>query len=180
MHAFDLLLPPFIYLSLVTDSLRVLDLKLSGDLPVNATGRRDNEKSEERICSRLRDVSFHKEEEISMRCLGRSSKASKNFLNECRDEYLRLIKNKTAVFKHRNDRWERATAVDTRPLSTVILGDAQKQSFIKDVEDFLNPRTRRWYSWRSMPYRRGYLLYGSLSHISPARLQQLPAVAGVL
>ncbi|KAH6954058.1 P-loop containing nucleoside triphosphate hydrolase protein, partial [Ilyonectria sp. MPI-CAGE-AT-0026] len=69
-------------------------------------------------------------------------------------------KSKTAVFKHRNDRWERATAVDARPLSTVILDDAQKQSFIKDVEYFLNPRTRRWYSTRSIPYRRGYLLYG--------------------
>ncbi|KAH8651726.1 P-loop containing nucleoside triphosphate hydrolase protein [Ilyonectria robusta] len=108
----------------------------------------------------LRDVGFHKEEEISITCLGRSSTALKNFLIECRDEYLNLIKNKTAVFKHRNDRWERATAVDARPLSTVILGDAQKQSFIKDVEDFLNLRTRRWYSTRSMPYRRGYLLHG--------------------
>ncbi|KAH8661726.1 mitochondrial chaperone BCS1 [Ilyonectria robusta] len=108
----------------------------------------------------LRDVGFHKEEEISITCLGRSSKTLKNFLNKCRDEYLHLIKNKTAVFKHRNDRWERATAVDARPLSTVILGDAQKQSFIKDVEDFLNLRTRRWYSMRSMPYRRGYLLHG--------------------
>ncbi|KAH6884968.1 P-loop containing nucleoside triphosphate hydrolase protein [Thelonectria olida] len=108
----------------------------------------------------LKDVGFHKEEEICITCLGRSSWALKNFLSDCRDEYLNLIKNKTSVFKHRADRWERATAVDARPLSTVILGDAQKQSFIKDVEEFLNPRSRRWYSVKSMPYRRGYLLYG--------------------
>ncbi|KAH6869237.1 P-loop containing nucleoside triphosphate hydrolase protein [Thelonectria olida] len=108
----------------------------------------------------LRDTGFHKEEQISVTCLGRSSQALKTFLNECRDEYLSLIKNKTSVFRHRRDHWERATTVAARPLSTVILSDVQKQSFIKDVETFLSPRTRQWNSTRSMPYRRGYLFYG--------------------
>jgi mitochondrial chaperone BCS1 len=28
------------------------------------------------------------------------------------------------------------------------------------MKDYLHPYTRRWYSNRGIPYRRGYLLYG--------------------
>jgi chaperone BCS1 len=47
-----------------------------------------------------------------------------------------------------------------RPLSTVVLDEAQKQAFIEDIKEYLHPRTRRWYSNRGIPYRRGYLLHG--------------------
>ncbi|KAG5802783.1 hypothetical protein H9Q74_013603 [Fusarium xylarioides] len=108
----------------------------------------------------LKDIGFRKEEEICITCLGRSSWVLQDFMSDCRDQYLQLIKTKTSVFKHRGDHWERGTAVDVRPMSTVIPGDAQKQSFVKDVEKFLDPKTRRWYSIKSIPYRRGYLLHG--------------------
>ncbi|KAL3483003.1 P-loop containing nucleoside triphosphate hydrolase protein [Aspergillus germanicus] len=36
-----------------------------------------------------------------------------------------------------------------------------KQSFVKDIEDFLRPETRSKYSRQGSPYRRGYLLAGS-------------------
>jgi chaperone BCS1 len=48
----------------------------------------------------------------------------------------------------------------SRPFSTVILNDKVKQDLIEDVTDYLNPATRRWYSNRGIPYRRGYLLHG--------------------
>jgi chaperone BCS1 len=47
-----------------------------------------------------------------------------------------------------------------RPLSTVILEQEQKNSFIDDIKEYLHPRTRRWYSNRGIPYRRGYLFHG--------------------
>jgi mitochondrial chaperone BCS1 len=30
---------------------------------------------------------------------------------------------------------------------------------LKDIKNFLDPRSRKWYSGRGIPYRRGYLLY---------------------
>ncbi|KAE8378207.1 P-loop containing nucleoside triphosphate hydrolase protein [Aspergillus bertholletiae] len=47
-----------------------------------------------------------------------------------------------------------------RPLSTVILDQEQKDAFVDDIKEYLHPRTRRWYSNRGIPYRRGYLLHG--------------------
>jgi chaperone BCS1 len=42
----------------------------------------------------------------------------------------------------------------------VVLDEAVKQSLLDDMNDYLNPYTRRWYSNRGIPYRRRYLLYG--------------------
>jgi chaperone BCS1 len=45
-------------------------------------------------------------------------------------------------------------------MSTVVLDQAQKDSIIADIQDYLHPRTKKWYSNRGIPYRRGYLLHG--------------------
>jgi len=42
----------------------------------------------------------------------------------------------------------------------VVLDESVKQSLLDDMRDYLHPHTRRWYSNRGIPYRRGYLLYG--------------------
>jgi chaperone BCS1 len=41
-----------------------------------------------------------------------------------------------------------------------VLDDLQKATILKDINDFLHPRTPRWYSNRGIPYRRGYLFHG--------------------
>ncbi|KAH7418669.1 P-loop containing nucleoside triphosphate hydrolase protein [Cadophora sp. MPI-SDFR-AT-0126] len=43
---------------------------------------------------------------------------------------------------------------------TVILDEKKKTALVEDIKDFLDPETRAWYSWRGIPYRKGYLLYG--------------------
>lgn len=106
------------------------------------------------------DVGFHKEEQISITCVGWSSRILKELLEECRLEYLNESKNKTTIHGHRDDRWRKEKAVTVRPLSTVILDEKQKQPLIRDLRDFLDPQTRRRYSEHSIPYKRGYLLYG--------------------
>ncbi|KAL4956077.1 P-loop containing nucleoside triphosphate hydrolase protein [Aspergillus filifer] len=35
-----------------------------------------------------------------------------------------------------------------------------KNDLVKDMEEFLDEETQRWYSARGFPYRRGYLLLG--------------------
>lgn len=65
-------------------------------------------------------------------------------------------------------------AKSPRPLSTVVLHPQQKQTFVDDIKEYLHPRTRRWYSDRGIPYRRGYLLCG------PPGTSLCVAVAGLL
>lgn len=106
------------------------------------------------------DVGFYREEQISITCVGRSSR-NLNFLENCRLEYLNESKNKTTIHGHRDDHWRKEKAVTARPLSTVIPDEKQKEPLIRDLTDFLNTQTRRRYSEHSIPYKRGYLLYGS-------------------
>ncbi|KAF4582832.1 mitochondrial chaperone BCS1 [Ophiocordyceps camponoti-floridani] len=108
----------------------------------------------------VRDAGLHKEEEISISCLGRSSSVLRRLLGECRAEYLSRIKYMTTVFENRGDTWVKATERETRPLSTVILGERQKRQLVDDIKGFLDAETRRWFARRAIPYRRGYLLYG--------------------
>jgi chaperone BCS1 len=84
----------------------------------------------------------------------------KEFFSECRAKYLKLVKNKTTVFKHQNGDWKKTRAIDIRPLDTVILDEKIKTALLKDVQAFLDPETQTWYSRRGILYRKGYLLYG--------------------
>ncbi|KAJ6436589.1 mitochondrial chaperone BCS1 [Purpureocillium lavendulum] len=106
------------------------------------------------------DIGFRKEEEISITSFGRSSELLRQFLEECRDEYLKQIQKKTTIFENRNDRWKKVATRTIRPLSTVIVNEKQKQHLFEDVKTFIAPDTRRWFVERNIPYRRGYLLYG--------------------
>ncbi|KAJ5288354.1 hypothetical protein PENANT_c105G01098 [Penicillium antarcticum] len=99
-------------------------------------------------------------EKISVTCLGRSSVILKDLLKECQEEYLSHIENSTTIFGHSGAQWKKEKAKRTRPLSTVILRENEKNSLIQDMKDFLEPQTRSWYSEHSIPYRRGYLLHG--------------------
>ena len=103
---------------------------------------------------------YNKHEEVSVTCLGRSPHILKDLLTECQEEYLSHFENKTAIYGHSGADWEREKAKDARPLSTVLLREAEKAPLIKDMSDFLHPETQEWYSQRSIPYRRGYLFHG--------------------
>jgi chaperone BCS1 len=99
-------------------------------------------------------------QEISISCVGRSPKVLREFFDECRVEYLKQIQRKTSVFEHGEGGWKKTRARDIRPISTVIMDEDEKELVLKDIEDFLQQETRRWYTSRGMPYRRGYLLFG--------------------
>jgi chaperone BCS1 len=45
-------------------------------------------------------------------------------------------------------------------MSTVIISKKLKEMLVGDVAEFLDPKTRTWYSTRGLLYQRGYLLYG--------------------
>ncbi|KAM7204914.1 putative mitochondrial chaperone BCS1-B [Naviculisporaceae sp. PSN 640] len=105
-------------------------------------------------------------EEISISCFGRNPWVLKELLHEARQTYMKRDEAKTLIYRGASSRntseptWQRCMARTSRPFSTVILNEKVKKDLIDDVTDYLNPATRRWYSNRGIPYRRGYLLYG--------------------
>lgn len=105
-------------------------------------------------------------EEISVSCFGRNPQALKELLHEARVQFMKRDEAKTLIYRGNvragstEPTWQRMMARVSRPFSTVILNEKVKQDLIDDVTDYLNPATRRWYSNRGIPYRRGYLLYG--------------------
>ena len=105
-------------------------------------------------------IGYSRQDKISITCLGRSPQPVKDFLKECREEYLRCIKNKTSIFGHCGRQWVKEKTKEIRPLSTVILREREKDRLIRDLRGFLELETRKWYTQRSIPYRRGYLLHG--------------------
>ncbi|CAI6089422.1 unnamed protein product [Clonostachys chloroleuca] len=110
------------------------------------------------ICFRTKP---HREEQISITCVGRSSsQILKHLMEDCRREYLDGLKNKTTIYSHRENHWKKEKAVDARPLTTVILDEEQKGQLINDINKFLDPDTKIRYSDHSIPYKRGYLLHG--------------------
>ncbi|KAF2177369.1 putative mitochondrial chaperone bcs1 [Zopfia rhizophila CBS 207.26] len=99
-------------------------------------------------------------EEACISYFGRNPNVLRELLDECRRYYLGLVKNKTCVFEHEGDRWKPSKSRNKRDMSTVIINKKLKEMLLGDVAEFLDPKTRTWYSTRGLPYQRGYLLYG--------------------
>ncbi|CAG8902720.1 unnamed protein product [Penicillium egyptiacum] len=106
-------------------------------------------------------------ERIFLSCLGRNPAILKTLLAEAQQAFVDRDRNRTVIYRGsriggagQSFNWYRRMARLPRPLSTVILDQEQKQDFLDDIKEYLHPRTRRWYTNRGIPYRRGYLLHG--------------------
>lgn len=106
------------------------------------------------------------QEEIFVSSFGRNPSILKELLDECRDAYVKNDENRTVIYRgglkpgSAEPTWTRCVSRVSRPFSTVVLDESVKQSLLDDMRDYLHPYTRRWYSNRGIPYRRGYLLHG--------------------
>ncbi|KAK2734870.1 hypothetical protein FQN57_001433 [Myotisia sp. PD_48] len=105
-------------------------------------------------------------ETMSIACLGRSTGFLKEFLRDAQQAYIKRDSGKTIIYRWAKAgdsttlSWNRCMTRHPRPLSSVILDNAQKDEFLADMKDYLHPYTKRWYSNRGIPYRRGYLFSG--------------------
>ncbi|KAI7762728.1 hypothetical protein ACKAV7_004116 [Fusarium commune] len=104
-------------------------------------------------------------EKIELSCLGRNADVLKRIIYNARIEYLEKQRGRTSIYravKTYGDElsWTKCMSKPTRPMSTIALDEAIKQSLIKDLSRYLNPRTKNWYATRGIPYRRGYLFSG--------------------
>ncbi|KAH7111260.1 putative mitochondrial chaperone bcs1 [Dendryphion nanum] len=102
----------------------------------------------------------HTREEVCVSYFGWNTTVLRELLDECRQYYLKQVKNKTCVFDHEGNRWKNSKARNKRDVSTVIVKEKVKEMLLGDVAEFLDPETREWYTARGLPYQRGYLLYG--------------------
>lgn len=100
-----------------------------------------------------------------MYCIGRTTAPIKAMIEEASVRYQQRKVSKTAIRRPapREQRkqggypWKIATTRPSRPLDTVVLEIRQKEHIISDIQEYLQPDTRRWYAERGIPYRRGYV-----------------------
>jgi chaperone BCS1 len=104
-------------------------------------------------------------ERLWLSCFGKNPEILRQLLLEAQKTYIERDGNRTLIYRarryyERGFHWMRCMSRSPRPLSSVILEQAQKQEFVDDMREYLHPHTRRWYFDRGIPYRRGYLLHG--------------------
>ncbi|CRG88188.1 hypothetical protein PISL3812_05215 [Talaromyces islandicus] len=103
---------------------------------------------------------------IQLKCLGSSFAPVQRLLEEA--QLYNLEKTKTTTTIHRaianvRDlvRWTSFSSRPSRAISTVIFDKNAKHELLSDINEYLHPHTRRWYSNHGIPYRRGYLFSGA-------------------
>ena len=100
-------------------------------------------------------------------CFSRSTAPIKAFIQDALNEHQRKNAAFTSIrrpapSKQRrsgNNPWIKVATRPSRPLDTIVLDDERKTQIIADIEEYLDPNTRRWYAGRGIPYRRGYVSY---------------------
>ncbi|KAF3045904.1 hypothetical protein E8E12_006012 [Didymella heteroderae] len=107
------------------------------------------------------------DEFMTVRCNGRSTQPIKNLLLHIRQWTLKNEDQTTSIYRPspKNENggdttWNRQSNRASRPMRTVSLGRDQKRIIVSDINEYLQPETRRWYDARGIPYRRGYLFHG--------------------
>ncbi|QPC79223.1 hypothetical protein HYE68_009975 [Fusarium pseudograminearum] len=107
-------------------------------------------------------------EELKISCFGRSTDPIKSLLKDAKTAYFLDTRYKTAIFRPRikeNRReswsmWQQVARRPIRPMSTVILENQEKHEVLRDINEYLHPATPKWYAFRGIPLRRGYLFHG--------------------
>lgn len=109
---------------------------------------------------------YKRTEVMNISCLGRSPQPIKDLveevfqMNKDKERTMTIIRRPfTGGYSSRLS-WSRLTAKPRRALDTVILDPVQKQSVLKDIEEYMDESTQSFYGDHGIPYRRGYLFHG--------------------
>tara|TARA_R110002003_G_scaffold534_3_gene20202 strand:- start:6594 stop:8309 length:1716 start_codon:yes stop_codon:yes gene_type:complete len=103
---------------------------------------------------------------LQIRCNGRSTQPIKALLVHIKAWRLSREAKLTSVYRaapkdgYRAGDWMRQATRPSRPIDTVALDEQQKAMIIRDINEYFQPATARWYAARGIPYRRGYLFHG--------------------
>ncbi|KAG6328815.1 hypothetical protein ID866_10274, partial [Astraeus odoratus] len=101
----------------------------------------------------------HKET-LRLKLFARSPKILDEILQEARQAWLETQQDSVTVYvSERENHWRCLAKRPKRPLSSIILDPGVQELLLQDAKDFLE--NRPWYQERGIPFRRGYLLYGT-------------------
>ncbi|CAO3613576.1 unnamed protein product [Mucor hiemalis] len=99
-------------------------------------------------------------ERIQISTFGRSRDLIQSLIFEAQKAFIDRDKSRTVVFAaDQYGAWRRTRSRPKRPLSTIVIPTNVKKRLVEDAQDFFV--SEQWYSDRGIPYRRGYLLYGT-------------------
>ena len=105
------------------------------------------------------------DEPLVVMCLGRSVEPIKRYLIACRDfaekQREKYVTVRASKQQYNRDSWDVTILRPIRPLETVHFDETTKAELVADIKNYLDPSTRRFYTARGIPYRRGYLLHGT-------------------
>ncbi|KZT66536.1 P-loop containing nucleoside triphosphate hydrolase protein [Daedalea quercina L-15889] len=103
---------------------------------------------------------WSKKESLELRILARDRSILQSLLDEAREAYKAAEKKHISIYAADiSGDWRFMTCRPKRPLSSDILDPGIKELLLNDARDFLD--SRKWYTDRGIPFRRGYLLYGA-------------------
>lgn len=108
------------------------------------------------------------DESMVIRCTGRSTRPIKDLLVHIKQWTLKNEDQTTSIYRPLSKggensgeaSWDRQSNRACRPMRTVSLDRNEKKIIVSDINEYLQPETRRWYDARGIPYRRGYLFHG--------------------
>ncbi|KAI0398816.1 P-loop containing nucleoside triphosphate hydrolase protein [Xylaria palmicola] len=96
---------------------------------------------------------------LTLRCLG-STENIRDLLEECRRQY-QASQDKCSVFHHDSKgEWHKIANLNPRDLSTIVLPAGLQDQLVRDMQQYLSPKYRKWLEERGLPVRKGYLFYG--------------------
>lgn len=100
-------------------------------------------------------------EYFTIRILGRRRDIALSLINTAYNMAHPPTENKLTILRYKNsyDDWVISSRPPQRELSSIILPHGMEDDLTSDIQIFLDGEA--WYTDRGIPYRRGYLLYGS-------------------
>lgn len=102
-------------------------------------------------------------EPLVVTCFGRSVSPVKKFLETCRKFGEKQRETFTTIRSSQGGYggdWGTTVLKPLRPLETVHFDEMLKEDLVADMRKYLDPKTKKFYTSRGIPYRRGYLLHG--------------------
>lgn len=103
-------------------------------------------------------------EPLVVMCLGRSVEPVKRFLDMCREfgekQREAYVTIRASRSRYDDQSWETTILRPIRPIETIHFDEKAKAELVADLRNYLDPATRRFYTERGIPYRRGYLMHG--------------------
>jgi chaperone BCS1 len=79
-------------------------------------------------------------------------------ITEAWTAHQKQTQNKVIVMQSGRDHWFQQVVKDRRPMDSLVYNRDLGHEILEDIRSFL--ARREWYQQHSVPYRRGYLLYG--------------------